>query len=353
MRSSKIYFEASSVLASYNLDLPKALSSEVGVYVDIGHPLLYAIYLYERLHGRYGTFKVVPPYIGRFARGWVLRRADVVHLNSLNVELAKEAKELGKPVVAVLHAAPFPRDAYEAINDYVDVYVAPSNFTRQGEEAKIGSKRIVVIHHGVDTELFNPSTPRELARRRLGIPLNARVILWNDRISPEKDLETFIDAAEHILREVGEAYIYIKGRAVVKHYYERIKPSLEALLKTGRAKLHIGWIPHSKLPLLYRAADIFVRTSKYESFGLGAVEAMACGVPLVAPNATTFPEIVGDNLTLYKPGDPVDLAGKVTMLLSDYSLYKSVLERQLARVHRLFRMDIVAKKYLALYASLT
>jgi glycosyltransferase involved in cell wall biosynthesis len=239
----KVCFYASSVLASYNLDLPKALSSEASVYVDMGHPLLYAIYLYERLHGRYGTFKVVPPYIGRlgrFARGWVMRRADVVHLNSLNVELAKEAKRLGKPVVAVLHAVPFPRDAYEAINDYVDVYVAPSNFTRQGEEVKIGSKRIVVIHHGVDTELFNPSTPRELARRRLGIPLNARVILWNDRISPEKDLETFIDAAEYILREVREAYIYIKGRAIVKHYYERIKPSLEALLKTGRAKLHIG-----------------------------------------------------------------------------------------------------------------
>jgi glycosyltransferase involved in cell wall biosynthesis len=86
----------------------------------------------------------------------------------------------------------------------------------------------------------------------------------------------------------------------------------------------MSWIPHSKLPLLYRATGIFVRTSKHESFGLGAVEAMACGVPLVAPNATTFPEIVGDNLTLYKPGDPMDLAGKVAMLLSDYNLTTSI-----------------------------
>jgi hypothetical protein len=50
----RVYFEASSILASYNLDLPKALSSEASVHVDIGHPLLCVIYLYERLHGRYG-----------------------------------------------------------------------------------------------------------------------------------------------------------------------------------------------------------------------------------------------------------------------------------------------------------
>jgi glycosyltransferase involved in cell wall biosynthesis len=109
----------------------------------------------------------------------------------LNADLAKMAKKLGKPVVVVLHAAPFPKEAYNAINDYVGIYVALSNFTKIHEESKIGSKRVVVIHHGVDTELFNPSIPREVARRKLGIPLNVKVILWNDRISPEKDLRTF------------------------------------------------------------------------------------------------------------------------------------------------------------------
>jgi glycosyltransferase involved in cell wall biosynthesis len=65
----------------------------------------------------------------------------------------------------------------------------------------------------------------------------------------------------------------------VKSYYESLKSDLTTLLDTRRAKLHIGWIPHSKLPLLYRAADIFVRTSRYENFGLGVIEAMACGTP--------------------------------------------------------------------------
>jgi glycosyltransferase involved in cell wall biosynthesis len=348
----KVYFETHSVLASYNLDLPKAMSFDIDIYVDIEHPLLYAIYLYERIHGRYGGFKVIPPYIDRLVRSRTVKKANVLHLNSLNVELARTAKKLNKPVIVVLHAAPFPKEAYEAINDYVDVYVAPSYFTRQNEEGKMGSKEVVVIHHGVYTALFNTSIAREEARRKIGIPLNAKVVLWNDRISPEKDLETFVRAAQCVVNEVKEAYVYIKGRAVVHSYYEKIKGSLKNLSKSGKVKIQIGWTPHSKLPLLYRASDVFVRTSKYENFGLGVIESMACGTPAVAPNATTFPEILCDKMTLYEPENPSDLANRLLMLLMDYNLYRTVRDRQLEKVRKLFDIKIVARKYVELYNHL-
>jgi glycosyltransferase involved in cell wall biosynthesis len=348
----KVFFEASSVLASYNLALPNAISSEASVIVDIEHPLLLAIYLYERLHGRFERFRAVPPHIGRLVRPLALRKADVVHLNSLNIELAKQAKRLGKHVIMVLHAAPFPEKSYDVINDYIDVYVAPSYFTRQNEEGKMGSKEVVVIHHGVDTALFNTSIAREEARRKIGIPLNAKVVLWNDRISPEKDLETFVRAVQYVLNEVKEAYVYIKGRTVVNSYYEKIKGSLKNLSKSGKVKIHIGWIPQSKLPLLYRASDVFVRTSKYENFGLGVIESMACGTPLVAPNAATFPEILCDKTTLYEPENPLDLANRLLMLLTDYNLYRTVRDRQLEKVRKLFDIKIVARKYVELYNHL-
>jgi hypothetical protein len=70
----RVYFEASAILASYNLDLPKALSPEASVYVDIGHPLLYALYLYERLHGRYESFKAISPYVDMFTRFHVIKK---------------------------------------------------------------------------------------------------------------------------------------------------------------------------------------------------------------------------------------------------------------------------------------
>jgi hypothetical protein len=98
----------------------------------------------------------------------------------------------------------------------------------------MGSKGVFVIQHGVDTALFNTSIAREEARRKIGIPLNAKVVLWNDRIL--------------FFNEVKEEYVYFKRRAVVNSYYEKIKSSLKSLSKCGKVKIRTGWIPQSYLP---------------------------------------------------------------------------------------------------------
>ena len=347
-----MYFETFGVLTTYNLDLPKYLASEgVNVTVDVEHPLLLAQYVYDAFRRKYGL-KIMPPYINVLFRRHVLKESDVVHLNSPNLNIAKVAREQNKPVIMVLHGAPFPRELYSQLSEYVNVYIAPSIFTKMQEQPKIESKRIIVIHHGVDTELFNPNIPREMARKKLNVPLKARVILWNDRISPEKDLGLFLDAVELILSELKDAFIYVKGRGVVNDYYEQIKDKIIEIRKSDRVKIHIGWIPHNKLPLLYRAADVFVRTSKHENFGLGAIESMACATPVVAPNHATFPEILGRDDTLFNPGSPQDLAEKVIKLLTDEQLYEHVVSYQLARAHSLFNLKAIAKRYIDLYKSL-
>jgi len=104
------------------LDLPKALSIGARIFINVEKPLLYLIYLYERLlHGRYYYLKVVPLYVSRLMRTKLLRKADVAHLNPLNVELARRAKNLRKLVIAVLHVAPFPEEVYNVIDNYIDV----------------------------------------------------------------------------------------------------------------------------------------------------------------------------------------------------------------------------------------
>jgi glycosyltransferase involved in cell wall biosynthesis len=70
---------------------------------------------------------------------------------------------------------------------------------------------------------------------------------------------------------------------------------------------------------------------------------MACGIPIVAPNTTTFPEVIGFEALLYKPEDPKDLAEKVITLLTNSGLYNSVKEYLLTRVHEYFDIRKIAK----------
>jgi len=207
-----------------------------------------------------------------------------------------------KPRVFVLHAVPFTKETYEEIKDYIDVFIAPSEFTAKEESSKLGFKPIV-IYHGVDTTLFSTSISRSIAREYFKMPIKAKVVLWNDRISPEKELETFLKSIPLIEREVSNVYFYIKMRAKNKKYFMEIKDLLKSVEKKNNVRMHIGWTAHEELPFPYRSAGVFVRTSSYENFCLGFVEAMASSLPVIAGNRASIPEAVGIAGILLDPFD--------------------------------------------------
>jgi glycosyltransferase involved in cell wall biosynthesis len=72
--------------------------------------------------------------------------------------------------------------------------------------------------------------------------------------------------------------------------------------------------------MLYNQADVLVLPSFFEGFGLPALEAMACGTPLVGANAASLPEVIGDAGLLFNPGDPEALAGAVGQILAEPEL---------------------------------
>lgn len=349
------------MLISYNEYLVNELDNlGVRVYVDRPSNLLgNLMYIYEKFRGRIrGRF--LPTYLmpeglrsAYLKRLIKRRRFDVIHMNDLSLltDALKEAKGLGIPVLFVLHTAPISDEIYRLLDEYVDLYVAPSYFTLTNEKKKF-KKQAIVIHHGINTEEFK-SYPKEEARSKMKIPLHGKVILWNDRISPEKDLKTFLEAIPLILKECRDCYFYIKGRGVVKKYWHEIKPLVNELKEKykNNIKLHIGWVKQDILPYIYSAANVFVRTSLYESFGLAFIEAMSCGVPVVAANAATAPEILGDAGLLYRPRDPSDLADKVVTLLMNEKDSVELSRKSKERV-KLFTAKRMAQHYLQAYHSL-
>lgn len=117
-------------------------------------------------------------------------------------------------------------------------------------------------------------------------------------------------------------------------------------LGIGDAVVLTGYVPEEDLPLLIGAADALAFPSLYEGFGLPALEAMACRVPVVAANTTSLPEVVGDAGLLVDPCDVEDLACGLARVLTDRALHDELAERGRLR-SGLFSWERAASKTLA------
>lgn len=111
------------------------------------------------------------------------------------------------------------------------------------------------------------------------------------------------------------------------------------------------YVEHRDLPALYCAAEALVFPSVYEGFGLPPLEAMACGAPVVASNAPSIPEIVGDAALLFDPRDPEGIARALMRISDDRELRKTLVARGHERV-KLFTWRTMAEGTLALYRRL-
>jgi glycosyltransferase involved in cell wall biosynthesis len=115
----------------------------------------------------------------------------------------------------------------------------------------------------------------------------------------------------------------------------------------------LGHVEHGKLPAHYAKADLLVLPSRMESFGLVLVEAMACGLPVVATRVGGIPEVVEDGVTglLVPPNDPEALAEGINSLLEDPDRMKAMGARGRERAKEHFTWDTVAKRLVSLYTE--
>lgn len=107
----------------------------------------------------------------------------------------------------------------------------------------------------------------------------------------------------------------------------------------------VGFVPDDHLPVLYSMATVFVYPSVYEGFGLPPLEAMACGVPVIASNTSSLPEVVGKAGILVDPGAPNELAKVLEQLLRDPSRRKRLARKGLERAKK-FTWKSTAEKVL-------
>ncbi len=203
---------------------------------------------------------------------------------------------------------------------------------------------------GVDTALFSPRDAEAQAavRQRLGIAPGERVLLYAGRIEPLKGLDVAIDALATI--EPPQPLLLIVGGD--GHAAGEIRRLQARAARAGVAdRLHFaGSLPQAELPAVYSLADVCVVPSFYESFGMAALEAQACGTPVVASRVGGLPSAVRDGVTgfLVPWRCPQPFAEQIELLLRNDALRRRFGES--AREWALgFRWDAIAERLDALY----
>lgn len=194
--------------------------------------------------------------------------------------------------------------------------------------------KVRVVRPGVDLELFQP-TPQDEAKRMLGLPPSGRVILFVGRIEPLKGIETLLRAMALVAPEIPhwqeDLELIIIGGAPGAGS-EQMHAEIDRLHRL-RAELGIedlvtfqGAKEQDLLVYYYAAAEMVVVPSHYESFGMVALEAMACGTPVIASKVGGLALNVRDGETgfLVPDGDPRALADRIRLLLADERLRRTL-----------------------------
>jgi D-inositol-3-phosphate glycosyltransferase len=184
-------------------------------------------------------------------------------------------------------------------------------------------QKVRVIPAGVDLDLFRP-VDKARARQSLGLT-EKRVVLSVGRIEPLKGLDTLIGAFARLEDPADTRLLVVGGTLGRDREIERLK-SISAALGLQDRVTFVGAVDQTELPTYFSAADVFVLPSHYESFGLVALEAMACGLPVVASRVGGPRAIIKDGQTGYLiPWHcPEPYAQRLDILLANPALRESM-----------------------------
>ena len=248
------------------------------------------------------------------------------------------------------------------IGEYADCIVAPSPWEKKQMVLLIGARpaRVKVIPCGVDLHLFRP-IPSPRAMKFLGLT-RRNFILFVGRIDAIKGIDVLIQAVHHLFCKVraedGDLGLIIIGGELdadarkESREMQRLRQMVQELNLQDRVAFW-GSQRQDLLPYFYSAAQALVLPSRYESFGMVALEAMACGTPVIASRVGGLKYTIEDRRTglLVPEGNPILLADRICRVVENPAERKKLVKAARAKVQK-FSWPQIAQKILSVYRSL-
>ena len=275
-------------------------------------------------------------------------RFDVFHCPHLSLPPKKLTGDLPR-VVTIYDLIPltrpdfvFPRQSLtlQSLLDEIDVerdwVISISEFTKLEfcERTGMSPERVVVAPLAA-AQYFRPITDPEViaaTRSRYRLP-EGEYLLCLAAPQPRKNLALLIRAFFRLLNEqqLPDTYLVLSGSKEQGWMYDEIVNIAESSPEHRSRLLFTGYVADEDLPALYSGALAFVFPSLYEGFGLPALEAMACGTPVITSNTTSLPEVAGDAALLIDPTDLDQLCAAISTIVADHSLREELRRKGLMR----------------------
>ncbi len=196
--------------------------------------------------------------------------------------------------------------------------VAVSDFTRRELIALLGvdPARVHVVHNGLDAS-FRPLDRAAVEAWRAERDLPKRFVLSVGTLQPRKNLDTLLRAYAAMRADTSGAETPALVVAGGAGWGDTDIAARAEAMGIGDAVHVTGFVPDEDMPRLYNAAEVLAFPSLYEGFGLPALEAMACGTPVVASDVSSLPEVVGDAGVLVPAEDVRAWSAALGALLGD------------------------------------
>jgi glycosyltransferase involved in cell wall biosynthesis len=199
-----------------------------------------------------------------------------------------------------------------------DAALVHSHFTQREltDHTSFPAERLCRLGHAVDTEHFSPGMPARPLRRALGLEEGAALLLFVGRLAPNKRVAVLIEAVARLRDRTPAVHAVVIGDST-DLYQNELHACRELARQRGVGdRLHfLGHVSDDELRDAYRSADVFVMPSRHEGFCIPVVEALACGVPVIAARAGALPETVGPAGLTFAADDADDLVRQLRRVL--------------------------------------
>ncbi|MCK4358152.1 MAG: glycosyltransferase [Candidatus Cloacimonetes bacterium] len=214
------------------------------------------------------------------------------------------------------------------------------------------TENIEIIPPGVDVHTYYSLKPN---KNKVKTNLPEKYIFCLSRIDTNKGHDLLLNAFDIVKKEISDIALVIGGGSPKPQQREKgIFANMRKIIneKGLQESVHIiGYVPDELMPPYYRQAELFVLPSLFEPFGMTAIEAMACGTPVIASKFGGIKNVIstGENGILVNPENPNEFADEMITLLKDKKKAKYIGQKGNETIVKYYSWEAIAERHLAFY----